>query len=156
MHKLSYDEKALCRKTGDVFEYASTLKYNPFSFAKAWCSSTISEQLYNLDCDKIAQGRKYIFNDVDKHSLVKNGTGTAYDANLMYWLGYSLTYASFSLHLPPREIYKKYDISKYICSYDVLHTLSSSRMVEELQNEYDIANNINDLINSKLSKKDLS
>ena len=142
MKKLEYCEKAICRKIGNMFELAEKKGYYPLSFTEKWCQSTIAKEMYELVAEKIAQSPLYVLDDViNEYPNMDNGRKCNKDG-FMYWLGYIITYASYALEESPEDLYKKYDIPTYMASYDVLHTLSSTRMVEEMANEYDKVKNI--------------
>ncbi len=142
MRRLDFDEKGICRKSGDIFELAAEMYYSPLPFVEAWCNSDIAKALMEMHCDKISQSKLYLLHDFQAEYPLLSRDCDINNKDLMYWIGYIITYASFALNIQPKEMYKTYDIPKYMAFYDVLHTLSNERMVVELVTEYDKAKNI--------------
>ncbi len=139
-YDLSFDEKNMCRKIGSVFELAAQAGCFPPEAVKKWCLSQTAQGIYELNESLICQSKLYIFHDFQREGLPCNIT-TDIEEDLMYWAGYIITYASFALRLSPKQLFSAYDLVSFIGSYDVLHTLSSDRMTEELVTQYDILKN---------------
>lgn len=57
-------------------------------------------------------------------------------SDLMFWLGYMVTYIQFMLDIPPNKVWNEYDMVGFAASYDVLHTLSPKCAAEECFNEH--------------------
>ena len=147
MNRLDYDQKALCRKVGNIFELSTICGYYPLSFAHAWCLSETANNIYMLDISKICQSKHYLMHDIQSEPAITGYLGdmtytNQSDKDMMFWLGYIITYASFALHMSPSNLYDTYDIPAFAASYDVLHTLSNNRMVDEMKNEYNKVENV--------------
>lgn len=135
---IGFEEKALCRKIGNVFLRASQMGYLPDAFVESWLCSEEALKIYVKDFNDIAQSPVYILNSLlmeDKAIIFDADKADLYD-DLMYWLGYIVTYMQFSLEIPPEDLWCRYDIVSFAGSYEVLHTLSNKNATEECVIEY--------------------
>ncbi len=142
-YELDYDEKAICRKVAGIFELAADYGYTPLHFLEKWASSEVAFNLYDLHCDKICQGKLYLLHDFQHEypNAYKINGPNEEDKELMFWLGYIYTAATFAFKITPNSIYKKYDWNRYAASYDVIHTVSIDYMLDILQEDYPISQN---------------
>ena len=134
-------EKTICRKNAGVFELAAQHGYTPLLFVEKWSHAPIAKELFELNPTIICQSKAYILHDVEKYIDVQPNDEAGKYIELMFWAGYVLMYAAFATGFCPEQIYKKYDTKAFMSHYDVYHTLSSKRMVEELITNYDKAEN---------------
>lgn len=133
---VGYEEKALCRKIARMFEIAGERGYSAKELPEKWLNSQTALRIYDKDFNEIAQSPVYILNSLNmENAVIKDMSGTDY-ADLLYWLGYMLTYIEFFRELPPQKLWDMFDIIRFAESYDVLHTLSSKRAAEECMEEY--------------------
>lgn len=133
---VGYEEKALCRKIARMFEIAGKRGYSVQDLSEKWLCSDTALRIFNKDFNEIAQSPVYVLNSLSmEKSVYKDGSGEKYE-ELLFWLGYIITYIEFFTNLTPREVWNKYDIIRFAESYDVLHTLSSKRAAEECIEEF--------------------
>ena len=135
---IGYEEKALCRKIANVFELAGKKGYDVVSITNSWIHSNTALRIYNKDFNEIAQSPVYIFNSFKKEASLSKKNNDEDFNDLLFWLGYMITYIEFYKELSPEEISKKYDILRFAESYAVLQTLSAKRAAEECEEEYKI------------------
>lgn len=131
---IGYEEKALCRKIADMFEIAGHNKCDPSDIIKKWLQSDTSQKIFNRDFNEIAQSPLYIYN-----SLLREGNIISCEkeyADLLYWVGYILTYIGFKRELEPKKVFEQYDVIGFAGAYDTLHTLSPKVAFEEVTKEY--------------------
>ena len=132
---VGYEEKALCRKIANTFEFAGDKKVFPPDFIKAWLQSDTAYRIYTKDFNEIAQSPVYIFNSFMLESDFNVKTEDNYD-DILYWVGYMVTYMEFLFELSPADLWSKYDLIGFASAYDTLHTLTTKRAAEECDNEF--------------------
>ncbi len=134
-----FEEKALCRKVGGVFELSAYKGYEPIAFTRLWLDSKTAENLYGWDFHDIAQSKQYLFHSIEiEYMLHPEDIRKNADApeNLMYWGGYTFMYLSFAERLKPADILKYYNITKILQCYDTLHTLPENVAIEEIKEHF--------------------
>ena len=99
-------------------------------------NSKVADNIYIRDFKDIAQNYVYLFNSLMLERKIElSGKVSAY-TDILFWLGYMVTYLEFFLELSPKELWEQYDIVRYAQNYEVLHTLSSKNATEEFISEY--------------------
>lgn len=134
-----FEEKALCRKVGGVFELSAQKGYEVLAFTKLWLKSQTADHLYHWNCNEVAQSKQYLLHSIELEYGLTDQDACSREINmeeLMYWGGYILTYLSFTDRMEPKEIEKQYDLEKVLECYDTLHTLSAQIAVDKIKEEF--------------------
>ena len=136
---MEFFELKLIEKIGKVFACAMQEKrYNRYQFVQKWCSSETCQAIFEFDETLCSQAKSYILrtfeNEYESDLPEIDDTSPFYEDD-MYWLGYLLTYWHFSDGITGKEILEKYDVSKALDEYVVLHTLSIKAAMDKIRED---------------------
>lgn len=132
MKKAGLQELVLARKIENTFaKIAENQSWDMEDFCKKWLSSNIAWQIANKQA-LIGQSSLYIYNDaVSELKDSVNASNTPMYKPAVEWFGYLITYWILCYGIDPKEL-SKYDISKILHSFDILHTYSINHAIEDI------------------------
>ncbi len=134
-----FEEKAICRKVGGVFELSAIKGYEPIAFTKLWLNSKTADNLYRWDFHDVAQSKQYLLHSIELEYGLKSEDAKANEVKMsevMYWGGYMFTYLSYQENIKPEDVLKAYDVERVLKCYDTLHTLSAGVAAEEIKEQF--------------------
>ena len=146
---VGFNEKAICRKVGNVFALSEG---NVIDFPKQWLLSELNRQMLEMEPAIISQSPRYILECFrEQHPVSKT---KEHDTNdIMYWLGYILTFFQFEYSISGKDVWARYDIGAVLENYDVLHTLSSKTAARMIKEEFGKGKRIRDKIGITFTSK---
>lgn len=125
----------VCRKVAMMMEKVmQTHQISEISFAKYWFKTQQCKWLAISEPTEICQSEIYFYNSIKK-GLDEIPEHKEYSTHpeTMYWFGYTTQYWIYARSIDPTQIEKTYDIEKILQNYDVLHTYSTKRAIEEIE-----------------------
>lgn len=129
-------EKAVANIVGKMFRLAAEkLEIDEEIFCHIWLKSDLCQRLFVLDETLICQSKVYLFNSLVMENNLPITAGHKMDEEVMYWVGYILTYWMYLYEISGNKINEKYDIDKIINEYDILHTVSCKVAIEKMMQD---------------------
>ena len=131
-------QKAIARKIGSTFKYASECGYDICEFTHAWLESNVCTRIFHENPIDLAQWAPYQLDSLLIELKEQGKSISKSDINLpdeMYWLGYTLTYWGFQDKLTGKEL-SQCDVVWLINLYDVLHTTSTEYAIDNIKEHF--------------------
>lgn len=133
MESLTRQQRQLCDIQGRLFELAFKNKYDCPAFIEVFMNSRTAASLDDIYDRLQWAGEEYILEELidEAHDLEK--TGTAYTADVMYWIGYTYRYWHYYTKESSHDIYKIADAKTMNECWLGFHTLDVEMAIENLQ-----------------------
>lgn len=131
---IDFEEKVVCRKVANIFEMSGT-SYDAYGFTAMWLNSENAKRLVEFDINDVAQSPLYLYKRfIEENTDLKYLINEDYDmSDVMYWIGYIITWIYYDEKIELSKILEIFDIKKMMCCYDTLHMLSTVHAIEEIK-----------------------
>lgn len=136
---MHFVELKLCEKVGNVLEECNSICQCSMQLILTWMESEIFERVIDGDVALCSQAKSYIarsFMNENKNRLEAISSAIVFRNEILYWIGYVITYWCFEYEERPRDILRQYDMESVVQSYEVLHSLSVKTAIEKIKEDY--------------------
>ena len=138
--KLDFYDKIVCNTVGKTFALAAKeMSCYETSFCKAWLKSDVCSLISTREETVICQSSTYYLNSLKNEIEPFSHTGYKMDEEVMYWMGYTLTYWMYMAGITGKEICERYNLAEILSQYDILHTMSVTAAIKTIEKNYTTA-----------------
>lgn len=137
---MHFIEMTLCEKIGKVLVDCNALrKYDSIQLFRAWLESDVFDGIIDWDVSLFSQAKSYIarmFLQECESKLSSAPVNVILLDDVMFWVGYLVTYWCLEYQITGRDISRDYDIEEILYAYDPLHTLSIKAAISKIKEDY--------------------
>ena len=125
----------LCDIQGRLFELSGANGYNSAIFIKAFMTSEVAKGLDSKFNRMQWAGEEYLLAELsDTAKLIKSGT--VYDEEVLYWIGYLYRFWHFVTGEDSKEIYRQAPAETMSRNWLIFHTFAPEVAIEDLKEIY--------------------
>lgn len=131
LHTLSQFERQLCAVQGKMFELSAKKNLDSIEFINFYMQSQTAK-FFDLPFDRTQwMGEENLLYDVmEENPNIK--TGTTYDSESLFWIGYTYRYWHFLTKQDSKSIVQKCDAQMMHTLYPAYHTLDCKQAIERI------------------------
>ena len=134
--RLDLSQKITCNTVAKTFSLAAeTIPCYEITFCKKWLISDLCSSIQQSDETIICQSKSYLCKEFIKNNEIPLHEDYKMDKEVMYWMGYLLTYWMYSTGINGAEIVSRFNIKSILERYDTLHTTSMQVAIETIESE---------------------
>lgn len=133
MLNLSMEKRQLCDIQGRLFELALKNGYDCPAFISSFMNSRAAAALDDVYDRLQWAGEEYILEELNDEVNGLKKAGTIYNAEVMYWAGYTYRYWHYYTGESSRDIYKTADARTMNESWLGFHTLDVEMAIDDLK-----------------------
>ena len=128
---------AQCDTQGQLFELSAKRGYASEAFIKVFMTSSIAAELDKDFHHMQWAGKEYIMSSLeDEYGEKLAKEGTIYDAETLYWAGYTYRYWHFLEGESSKSIYKQAPAKTMQTVYLMYHTMSTRMAIQRLKDSH--------------------
>jgi len=133
MEKLTLEKRQLCDIQGRLFELALKAGLDCPAFIEIFMNSRAAAALDDVYDRLQWAGEEYILEELNDEAGSLKKAGTAYTAEVMYWIGYTYRYWHYYTNEYSREIYKTADAKTMNECWPGFHTFDVEMAIDDLK-----------------------
>ena len=131
--ELDTQQFGLCDIQGRLFELALRKGYDCKDFVEKFMNSRVAAALDDVYDRMQWAGEEYLLEELDDEVGGLAKAGTAYNNEVMYWMGYTYRYWHYYTGENSKQIYATADFEKMAMLYPGYHTLDVAMAVDRLK-----------------------
>lgn len=136
MENFTLEKRQLCDIQGRLFELALREGYDCPAFIEFFMNSRAAASLDDVYDRLQWAGEEYILEELNDEANGLKKAGAVYDAEVMYWAGYTYRYWHYYTKEFSREIYKIADAEAMNACWLGFHTLDVEMAIDDLRELY--------------------
>lgn len=136
---MHFVELKICEKVGNVLEECNSIYRGSMHLLYVFMDSETYERIIDGDVALYSQAKSYIarcFMKENKKRLEEEHEELVFNNEVLFWIGYLITYWCLEFGEKPRKLLQQYDIKQIVESYEVLHSLSVKTAIEKIKEDY--------------------
>ena len=134
---ITLSEQLECNTVGRIFEKAAvSLHCYETTFCAAWLKSDLCKRILSMEESLACQSITCLLDSFTRELKIPQHDKYHMNKDVMYWLGYMLTYWMLSDKTTDELLLKQYNIGRILEDYDILHVMPMDAVIKTIKQDY--------------------